>query len=245
MKNILVILTILIGLNAQTNIFPSTGKVGIGTPTPSKLLDVSGDANIGNLNARHYLKISSKEWPEIRFQTPTSNEQIRIGIASTSNPFYDVKTGDFYIFSNNVNTMPIIVQETGNVLLTPKSGNVGIGTTNPQNYKLAVNGTIAATKIKITANVEGADFVFEDDYNLRSLTETEKFIKKNKHLPEIPSAKDMKENGLDMSEFQIKLLQKIEEQTLHMIAMNKKLEEQNKRLKTQENEIKKLKSVLK
>ena len=73
----------------------------------------------------------------------------------------------------------------------------------------------------IVGDVTGADFVFEDGYNLLPLHKLEQSIKQNKHLPDIPSAKEMEENGLTMGEFQIKLLQKIEELTLYMIELKK------------------------
>jgi hypothetical protein len=81
------------------------------------------------------------------------------------------------------------------------NGNVGIGTTNPQ-YKLDVNGTVRVQEIKV--ETEWADFVFNDDYHLKPLSEVNTFIKKNNHLPEIPSATEMKANeGVNVGEMQI------------------------------------------
>jgi len=120
------------------------------------------------------------------------------------------------------------------------SGKVGIGRNDPY-YKLDVAGIIRAHEIKVNTNI-GADFVFEEDYVLRPLNEVSDFIQANKHLPEIPSAADMIANGLDMGEFQIKLLQKIEELTLYVIEQDKQLKEQNKQLKQQQQEINRLKS---
>ena len=102
-------------------------------------------------------------------------------------------------------------------------GNVGIGTTNPS-YKLDVDGIIRAREVIINLN-EGADFVFDENYALRPLDEVHSFIQSNKHLPEIPSAANMVDNGLDMGEFQIKLLQKIEELTLYIIEQDKRIKE--------------------
>ena len=112
-------------------------------------------------------------------------------------------------------------------------GSVGIGRPDPY-YKLDVAGIIRAHEVKVNTNT-GADFVFAEDYALRPLNEVSDFIQTNKHLPEIPSAADMVANGLDMGEFQIKLLQKIEELTLYVI-------EQDKQLKKQQEEINRLKS---
>jgi hypothetical protein len=101
-------------------------------------------------------------------------------------------------------------------------GNVGIGRVNPY-YKLDVSGIIRAHEVKVNTN-SGADFVFDENYALKPLNEVSDFIQSNKHLPEIPSAADMIDNGLDMGEFQIKLLQKIEELTLYIIELNRKIE---------------------
>lgn len=106
--------------------------------------------------------------------------------------------------------------------------NVGIGTTNPTS-KLTVAGNINAREIKVTVDV-GADFVFEKDYDLPSLHSVDKFIKENKHLPEIDSAEKMKKDGINLSEMNIKLLQKIEELTLYSIEQNKKIENLEKKI---------------
>ena len=102
------------------------------------------------------------------------------------------------------------------------TGNVGIGTTNPTS-KLTVAGNIASREVKVTVDA-GADFVFENNYNLPSLDSVDKFITENKHLPEIASAEEMKKDGINLSEMNIKLLQKIEELTLYMIEMKKEIE---------------------
>ena len=90
---------------------------------------------------------------------------------------------------------------------------------NPQNT-LSVNGSIWAKEIKVSFT-EGADWVFEDDYNLRPIEEVERFVKENKHLPEIPSADEFRKNDLNVAEMHNKLLQKIEELTLYVIELNK------------------------
>lgn len=114
------------------------------------------------------------------------------------------------------------------------NGNVGIGTPNPQD-KLTVAGNIGAREIKVSTNA-GADFVFEPTYKLTDLTELEKFVKTNKHLPEIPTAKQMVENGVNLGELNIKLLQKVEELTLYLIEKDKKNDALIKRVEALENQ---------
>jgi hypothetical protein len=106
--------------------------------------------------------------------------------------------------------------------ITPE-GKVGIGTSTPTEL-LEVAGTIRAREVKVEVNA-GADHVFKPDYNLLKLEEVEAFVKENKHLPEIPSEKEMQEKGLSVNEFQIKLLQKIEELTLYTIEQNKRIQQ--------------------
>ena len=95
-------------------------------------------------------------------------------------------------------------------------GNVGINNDSPT-YKLDVTGTIRASAVKVEAQT--ADFVFDDNYNLATLENVKKFIEENKHLPDIPSAKEMTSDDVDLAEMNMLLLQKIEELTLYQIGL--------------------------
>ena len=75
-----------------------------------------------------------------------------------------------------------------------------------------------------------SDFVFEDNYKLRPLEKVESYIQQNKHLPDIPSAKEIKENGLSMAQMMSKQMQKIEELTLYLIQMKEETEALKKEL---------------
>lgn len=110
------------------------------------------------------------------------------------------------------------------------AGNVGIGTSNPTQM-LSVKGTVVATKVKVssvTNSIDWPDYVFDKQYNLPTLEEIEKYIKQNNHLPEVPSAKDVQKNGIDLGDTQALLLKKIEELTLIVIDLNKKVEKLSK-----------------
>ena len=94
-----------------------------------------------------------------------------------------------------------------------------------------IRGELSAKRIRTSST--GSDFVFESSYRLPTLEEVARYIKKHKHLPEIPSAKTMQKEGIDIGEMNTKLLQKIEELTLYLIEQNEKLknlEKQNDRL---------------
>ncbi|MBA7573080.1 hypothetical protein ES708_14875 [subsurface metagenome] len=111
-------------------------------------------------------------------------------------------------------------------------GNVGIGTTNPGSYKLAVVGKIRAYEVVVETS--WPDYVFADDYELTPLDEVATFIKANKHLPGVPSASDVEKKGISLGENQAILLRKIEELTLYMIDMKKENEELKARMATLE-----------
>jgi hypothetical protein len=113
-------------------------------------------------------------------------------------------------------------------------GDVGIGTTDPQGYKLAVNGSMIAESVKVKLHANWPDHVFSKSYKLPDLKETEKFINENSHLPEIPSAVEVEKDGINLGEMNSKLLQKIEELTLYLIDQNKEIKE----LKSEINQLK-------
>ncbi|MBT1700097.1 hypothetical protein KK083_24630 [Fulvivirgaceae bacterium PWU4] len=108
-------------------------------------------------------------------------------------------------------------------------GNVGIGTPNPDKT-LTVNGIIHTKEVLVDLNVPGPDYVFEKDYDLLPLEALEAYINENKHLPEVPSAKEMEASGLNLKEMNLLLLKKVEELTLHVIELKKENEQQSKEI---------------
>ena len=130
--------------------------------------------------------------------------------------------------SNTLTDFNKVVQINTNGESFFNGGNVGIGTKNPTEA-LEVAGTIRAREIKVEITA-GADHVFNKEYNLKPLSEVEAFVTENKHLPEIPSEKQMQKEGLSVNEFQIKLLKKIEELTLYVIEQQKIIEKQGAKI---------------
>lgn len=125
-------------------------------------------------------------------------------------------------------------------MVIDRKGNVGIGQQNPSerldvNGNLKVTGSITGGDLvvaKVTTKVWSIapDFVFEKDYDLKPLAHVDEYVKKNKHLPEIPSAKEIHEKGIDLAEMNMKLLRKVEELTLYSITQEKKIDDLTYRL---------------
>ncbi len=120
-------------------------------------------------------------------------------------------------------------------------GNLAVNSTSvPTGYALSVDGKILAEEINVQS-VPASDYVFESDYNLRSINEIEIYINENKHLPDIPSAKEFEENGIGLGEMDNMLLRKVEELTLYVIELKK----ENEELKQQSKRVDQLEEIVK
>jgi hypothetical protein len=111
------------------------------------------------------------------------------------------------------------------------TGNVGIGTTDPGNYKLAVKGPMHTQSINVDM-IGWSDYVFKSGYNLHSLQYVKSYIDKNGHLPDVPAEEQVKKDGIDLGEMDSKLLKKIEELTLYLIEKDKQLKDQQDQINT-------------
>ena len=122
------------------------------------------------------------------------------------------------------------------------NGNMGIGISQqdlnaiPLGYRLIVEGTIGAREMRIVNPAQPwPDYVFADDYKLKSLSDVEQFVESNKHLPGFAPAATVASEGQNIGQLQVLQQQTIEEMYLHIIALEKrisKLEQENKKLKT-------------
>ena len=120
----------------------------------------------------------------------------------------------------------------GNILIPHLDTKLCLGTEN-QDHKLNVNGTIRSTELIVESG--WADYVFAKDYLLKPIADVEKYINEHKHLPNIPPASEIKENGLKISEISTKMMEKIEEMMLYII-------EQNKQIRDLQHEVSELKN---
>ncbi|MCX2495312.1 hypothetical protein OQX63_17610 [Pedobacter sp. PF22-3] len=210
------------------------GNVGIGIDNPTQKLSVAGSilSNVGsNEGGSLWLENPNKTASNLAYRWAIYN---MTGYYGNSLQFWS------YNQDNSAMGPKFVISDNGNVI---------IGKTSQANstYLLDVNGKARANEIVV--NTTGADFVFEPDYKLPELAELEKFVKTNKQLPEIPTAKQMVENGVNLGELNIKLLQKVEELTLHLIEKEKQLNKQNLKITTLETKLdrqdKMLKEILK
>lgn len=189
----------------DTNGSPDNGinvkgnNVGIGTPSPGYVLDVAGR-----------MRVRSGGGSPAGTWFMNAANAVDAGLVGMLNDNYIglYGTGIGWGFIMNTTT-----------------GNVGIGTFNPTN-KLSVNGTIQSKEVRVETG--WSDYVFEKDYKLRSLANVAEYIAQNKHLPDIPSAKEIQDNGLAVGEVQTKMMAKIEELTLYVIELQKQVNDLKK-----------------
>lgn len=184
-----------------------SGSVGIGTLTPTAKLEIANSVAWTAAGWGKAIKLVRAQSMELEAGTK------KFGIGAS----YDTL---LCFFSTDADTAILPIRYH---MVMTNSGNIGIGTLTPNQYKLAVEGTLGARRIKVTQQANWADFVFHKDYKLPHLQEVEKFIQDNGHLPEIPTAAEVKENGVDVGEMNKLLLQKVEELTLYLIQQQKEI----------------------
>ncbi len=147
----------------------------------------------------------------------------------------DDQTNTWYVGASAPNWLTgenhLVFDDDGNTSLpilclhgTEEAVSIGTSYASP-GYKLAVNGAIITEEVRVDLRNDWPDYVFADNYQLMSLPDVEKAINENGHLPGIPSADEIAENGLHLGDMQKRMMEKIEELTLHVIALNKEIEQ--------------------
>lgn len=211
------------GASGSGGIFVSTtGNVGINTELPQQKLHVKdGNILISRLSNR---------------PPGSTNGSLLFGdTITTAHPFGrwgieyldqdGVRGLNFWKTSDNIggplNYVLFLCSEENDTL----KGNVGIGTGNPKE-KLTVNGRILAREVIVSNDIRAwPDYVFAPGYEMMSLTDLEAYVNEHHHLPDVPSAEEVEERGIGLGEMNAILLQKVEEMTLRMIEMEKRIHE--------------------
>jgi hypothetical protein len=203
----------------------NAGNVGIGTTTPEQRLTVKGGG--------------------IGFDGNASDKKLYSPVDGVLEWMTHDSAGEHAFAVSHQGTKRVYLSTAGNSYLL--GGNVGIGTTNPGTNKLSVNGTIRAKEVIVEAS-PWPDDVFEPGYRLKALSEVAAHIEAEGHLPDVPNAASVAEQGVAVGEMQKTLLRKIEEMTLYMIeldkaqrdlrAQNESLVEENAFLRSELNSLK-------
>jgi hypothetical protein len=199
------------GANTKLLLNPTGGRVGIGTTSPMT------DLHIQTGSAPACLRVAS-----------SGNYDTKVNIANAAGG-YDFRidaSGYGHIGADNGGTNLINFARSW----PNNSPQVWIGAHKPisphDDFSFAVEGKVLAQSIYVTASTQWADYVFAPDYKLPNLLEVEAYYKENRHLPEIPTAREIEEKGINVGDMNTLLLKKIEELTLYVVELEKKQKEQ-------------------
>ena len=198
-----------------SNLYYLLGNIGIGTADPLSDLHVEGNIyasekiGIGIVNPTTNLHVEGNSF---------LNGDLEIGATATTAMLH--VTGDSY-FGDNVG-----IGYSNPAVKLHVNGDVIIGTDvdTPEGFNLFVEEGIITGKVKVKLVEEWSDYVFDKDYVLHEIEELETYIKEYKHLPDVPSAKEVEEDGIDLGQMDAILLKKIEELTLYVIQQQKEIE---------------------
>lgn len=214
------------------------GSVGIGTTNPAQKFHLkNGLMYIEETNTHASTILNRTDGKSIALTAAQNAGSIRFD-STGSLKIQSLSGADIVSGANsNVTTiMEIHGAAPENCMVLDAEGKLGLGMADmsADESMLQVKGTLLAQKIKVRPDATNPvpDFVFEKDYPLLSLKDLAAYISANKHLPEIPSAAEVEENGLFLDEMSLKLLQKVEELTLYLLQQQQQIDS----LKTQ-NEV--------
>jgi len=218
-----------LGYRTTTNTLIQTngGNVGIGTSNPIARLHVHGGSiKLTNPSAYPWgvnidMKLNETWAREYSISYDSLSKMLAMGVYANAGTMHYAYIGG--------NTTTGLAYDAPWMVFRP-DGSIGIGTTDTKGYKLAVAGSMIAEKIKVKNYTAWPDFVFHADYELPSLQSVEEYVTKYHHLPNMPSAKEVAAEGLDLGDMNRKLLQKVEELTLYLIAERKEREEMKKEI---------------
>lgn len=217
------------------------GNVAIGTTSATQRLSIYGGS--ASITPYGIAPIETYGGNLMLTKPAASGQYINLSRIGNGNSSWSIGT----VYNSNTFAIGLATSNDANFnspfFNITKTGLVGIGTANPA-YLLDVKGTIRAAEVKIVSVDQFADFVFDRNYRLPKLSDVSQYISNNGHLPEIPSASEVKKDGMSLVDMQIKLLQKVEELTLYAIDQQKRLDEQSRTVAAQQKRIEELEKNL-
>jgi hypothetical protein len=215
----------------------NTGNVGVGTNTPASKLVVNGKARIisnlligGDEEAPGFEQLTLKGGSLGLIDFTQGTDQKMWQLRAQGGTFRIILEKDDYSAVQNAMVISRVGINT-NVVNFP-NGSVGIGTSTTGSFKLAVEGKIGARGIKVTTTSPWPDYVFNKGYKLISIDSLDRYVKTNAHLPNMPSAKNIQEDGgVELGDMNVKMLEKMEELTLYIIQLKKENEAMKRAIK--------------
>lgn len=155
-----------------------------------------------------------------------SNGFMMLGNSTGANLIAD--NNEIMVRNNGAASDMFLQHDAGNLIICGnEQGAVGIGVqsgaTLPAGYLLAVDGKIISEELKVQLSGNWPDYVFQDNYNLKSFDHLRSYIKENKHLPNIPAAAEVEKNGIEVGDMQKRMVEKIEELTLYILELEQRL----------------------
>jgi hypothetical protein len=215
----------------------SSGYVGVGTTSPGAKLDIENGTALINTDALAGLggqvTISNgygnqNGYVKLNLNNGGAVSWIK-GIVTGPN----TNTGSAMAFGVPANTT-----DGSEAMRITSDGNLAVGTTNTLGYKLAVNGSAIAESVTVKLHGSWPDYVFKPAYTLPSLNEIKTYIDQNHHLSEMPSEREVKDNGINLGEMNKLLVKKVEELTLYLIEKDKQVTKEQQVNKEQQNQLK-------
>lgn len=219
-----------IRLHSSGNSFLNGGNVGIGTTNPISKLQVNGDFYLYSNESY------DSGWGKTYFYWRRHSLIMGTPAGTYAHNKIEMKPGGssqgelistlelYQALGENVQEERVRITSSKTHPTFFNAGKVGIGTTTPD-AKLTVKGQIHAEEVKIDLSVPAPDYVFKNDYNLLSIEEVKQHIQEKGHLPNIPSAEVMENDGVALGVMNMKLLEKIEELTLYTIQQETEIKE--------------------
>lgn len=200
----------------------TNGLVGINISNPSANLHLSGTMRLENISDRtNPFKILGTDNQGNVFEYEPSE----VGGGNSVSDSDWLKPDGSLPTSINDN-----IYTNGKVAINTSQFPTYVGDTNVSSYNLFVTGGILTEEVRVALVQDWADFVFDDNYELEPLESVENYIKENKHLKGVPSEEEVKKNGVELLEMNKTLLMKVEELTLYIIELNKKIENQQEEI---------------
>jgi len=205
--------------------------MGFYDPSDATYRAIHGNTSAGELVLAAKTTSSDGGWMELCGTAHTIYPgQIRIGSyghdgAGTLIMNWDPTTSTYYTGLEVINNGKVVIPGPNRSI-----SDANAATAN--NYGLYVGDGILTEMVRVALHTtsDWADYVFADDYQLMPLSKVAEYVKANNHLPDVPSAEEVKKEGIDMATMDSKLLQKIEELTLYVIAQDKRIDELQKKL---------------